>query len=112
MSARKRDDRPGLAALEHRDDAGVRDTGLDLVAEPPQLLGDDLRGARLAIAELGMLMEVAPPGHDLRRQLLRQSVDLRANGLAACARHKRRARQTRGRPRSTQTVVLAHAAIL
>jgi hypothetical protein len=57
---------PGLAALEQPDDAGVGDLVLHLDAERAQVVGDDLRGAELAVAELRVLVEVAAPGDDLR----------------------------------------------
>jgi hypothetical protein len=44
----------------------MRDFFLHAVeAQLAQVVGDDLRGADLAIAELGVLVEVAPPGDDL-----------------------------------------------
>ncbi len=46
-------------------------------AERAQVIGDDLRGARLAIAELGILVEVAPPGDDARLDLVRRGEDRR-----------------------------------
>ena len=73
----QRHDRPRLAAAQHRDDASVGHAGRDLVAELLQFVGDDLGGAQFAIAQLGMLVKVAAPGHDLRGQLLRQAIDLR-----------------------------------
>jgi hypothetical protein len=47
------------------DHAGVRDLLANLVeAERAQVVGHDLRGAHLAVAELGVLVEVAAPGDD------------------------------------------------
>ena len=57
----------GLAALEDAHDAGHGDLLAHLVqAQRAQVLRDEPRGAHLAVAELGMLVQVAPPGDDLR----------------------------------------------
>ena len=62
----QRDHRAGHAALEQADDAGVGHAGADLVeAERAQVLGDDAGGAEFAIAEFGVLVQVAPPGDHL-----------------------------------------------
>jgi hypothetical protein len=53
------------AALEQRHDSGVRDTRLHLEPQLPQVIGDQFRGACLAIAEFGVLVDVAAPGDDL-----------------------------------------------
>ena len=55
-----------LAALEDADYAGVRDGRLHLDAERFEAIGDQLRGAELAVAELGMLVDVAAALDDLR----------------------------------------------
>ena len=65
MSARKRDHAAGLAALQDADHAGDADAGLHLDAELLEMLGGERRGARLLVGELGMLVDVAPPGDDL-----------------------------------------------
>ncbi len=62
----------GQAALQHADHAGRGDTGGDGVAEFPQLVGNDLRGACLAVTKLWILVEVAPLHDDLRVQLHQQ----------------------------------------
>ena len=59
------DARPGLAAFQYGDDAGMRDAGAHLQSERAQMRGDEFRGAEFAIAELGILVQVATPGHDL-----------------------------------------------
>ena len=69
MSARSATTGPGLPPLQHGDDAGVSHARFHVVAQAAQLVGDDLRGARLAVAELRMLMEIAPPGDDLRQSV-------------------------------------------
>ena len=69
MSARKATTRPGLAALQDADHAGDADAGLHLDAELRQMLGGERRGARLLVGELGVLVDVAPPGDDLVLEL-------------------------------------------
>ena len=63
----QRHHRAGPRALEQADDAGVGDLGADLVeAELAQVRGDDARGAELAVAELGVGVQIASPGDHLR----------------------------------------------
>jgi hypothetical protein len=70
------DHRAREAAVEHADDAGDRHLGPHLVeAERAQVRRDDAGGAELAVAELGVGVEVAPPGEDLRLQGGRLLVD-------------------------------------
>jgi len=76
MSART-PTRPRPAALQDPDDAGLRDRLVDLETELPQPVGDQLPGAGLAVAELGMAVEVAPRLHQPRRQRLDRGADLR-----------------------------------
>ena len=58
--------RARLRALDDADDAGLADAGDDLVAaELLQLLGDDAGRAVHVELQLGMLVQVAPPGGDL-----------------------------------------------
>ena len=59
-------DWPRFAALQESDHAGMRDTGRDVDAERSEMIGDELRGAHLTVAQLRMLMNVTPPCHDLR----------------------------------------------
>ncbi len=67
----QRDDRAGLAALERPDHAGMRDLFAHLVeAEAAQVVGDHFRGAHFAVAELGVLVEIAPPRDDLGLELV------------------------------------------
>ena len=63
--------RAGLAALQDAGDAGVRDAGAHLVAELLELARNELRRAHLAVAELRMLVQVAPPRGDLGQHSLR-----------------------------------------
>ena len=87
MSARSATTRPGLPPLQDADDAGVRDRRLHLDAELAQAVGDELRRARLAVAELGMLVNVAAAGDDFRLDLLRGVVDAlieRGGGVERC----------------------------
>ena len=67
MSARSATTGPGLAALQHADHAGVRDARSRTSSKPSarRCVGDDRRGAHLAVAELGVLVEVAPPRDDV-----------------------------------------------
>jgi len=85
----------------------VGNAGLDLVAEALQLGGDDLRRPLLLIAELGVLMKVAAPRHDLRRQLLRHSIDLRRQWTA-----RLRARGDRKKDDSQRQQNCSHSAIV
>jgi len=57
--------RTGLAALQQRDHARVGDTSRDVEAEPAQVPGDKRRGAEFLLAELGMLVDIAPPSDQL-----------------------------------------------
>jgi hypothetical protein len=62
----QRHHRTRQATPEHAHHARMRHLLAHLDAEGSQVVGDDLRGAHLAVAELGVLVEVAPPGDDLR----------------------------------------------
>ena len=73
----QRDDRAGLATAQHTDDAGVGDAGPHLDPEGTQVLRDEIGGPRLAIGELGMGVDVTPPGHDLPLDLRGTAVDFR-----------------------------------
>ena len=73
----QRHHRAGQRALQQADHAGVGDAGAHLVeAEPLQVLGDDAGGAELAVAELGVGMDVASPGDHPALDLLGGGVDL------------------------------------
>jgi hypothetical protein len=77
----QRHGRSGLAALEDADHAGMRDLlAHDVEAERAQVLGDDLRRAQFPVAELGILVEVAPPGDDLRLEATRGGIDRGVEG--------------------------------
>ena len=60
----QRHDLSWLAAFEHADDAGLADAGLHLHAELAQMVGDELAGARFAVRQLRVLVDVATPGDD------------------------------------------------
>ena len=63
-------DLAGLAALQDTDDPGLADSGAHFHAQAAQMVGDHLGGANLAVAEFGMLMQIAAPGDDLGLQRL------------------------------------------
>jgi hypothetical protein len=72
----QRDTRTGLAALEHSDNTGVGDLLLDLIeADALQMRGNQLRRFELAITELGIRVDVAPPGDDLLFEAIRVGGD-------------------------------------
>jgi hypothetical protein len=58
----QRDDGPALPTPEHGDDAVFGDAGARLQTQAPECLDEVLRGLRLAVRQLGMLMEMATPG--------------------------------------------------
>ena len=64
---------PGTAQVP--DHPRVRDPGLHLEPHVPQRVGDHLGGAKLPVAEFGVLVEVPPPGDDLRFTLRRKPID-------------------------------------
>jgi len=66
----QRDLRAGLAAFDDRHHAVVGDAGLRLQAHRTQALGDLGRGARLAVGQFRVLMEVAAPFNHLGLQAL------------------------------------------
>ena len=68
MSARSATVGPGLPPLQDADHAGVRDARANLEAQLAQLFGHDLRRAELAVAEFGVLVEVAAPRDHLRHR--------------------------------------------
>jgi hypothetical protein len=53
----------------------VCDRRLHLDAELTQAVGDDLRSPCLAVAELGMLVNIAAAGDDFRLDFLRRIID-------------------------------------
>jgi len=77
----QRHDRAGAPALQRADHPGVGDLLHDLVeAERAQVIRDDLGGPRLAVAELGVLVEIAAPGDDLGFQPVGALGDPRVEG--------------------------------
>jgi hypothetical protein len=73
----------------------MSDAGVNLETEALQLGGDQRRRARFTIAELGILMDVAPPFDDLTVDLGSEPVDVGAEirrGL-----HRRAPRRDRDR---------------
>jgi len=58
-------DLAGLAALQHPDHAGAAHALADLEAQGAQFLGHQGRRADLLVPQLGMFVDVAPPGHGL-----------------------------------------------
>jgi hypothetical protein len=93
-----------LSSLEDADHAGVADAGLHLVAQRRQMLGDQRRGAGLVIGELGVLMDVAPPGDDLVLEAQRR----RRHPLGNFTTRLRHQRVHRALPRD-QILITHHA---
>ncbi len=62
----------------------------DLEAQGPQVVRHDLGGPHLAIRELRMRVNVAPPGDDLRFDLGGAAVDLRVEAAPPRLGGKRR----------------------
>jgi hypothetical protein len=73
----KGDDRARSAPAQDADDASVRHVGSHLHPKRAQVVSDESGCPRLAIAQLGMLVDVAPPGHHLRRDGLHALPHLR-----------------------------------
>ena len=63
------------AAAQHADHTGVRDPRADFHAKGPEMIRDKLGGSGFAIGELGVLMDVTPPGEDFARHLSGAPVD-------------------------------------
>jgi hypothetical protein len=74
----QRDDRAGLAALQHRLDPGFRDAGLHLDAwHRAQRLGDVRRRLHFLEEKLRVLVDVAPPRDYARFDFVRERIDVR-----------------------------------
>jgi hypothetical protein len=71
----QRDDRSVSAPAQHADHAGVRDAGAHLEPQSFEVLRDECSGAHLAVAELGVPVDVAAPCDDARMQRARGPVD-------------------------------------
>ena len=63
------------ATTQNADHTRVRDGSLHFDSQLTQPVGNDLRRPGLAIAELGMLMDVATAGDDFRLDLLHRVID-------------------------------------
>ncbi len=59
-------DRTGFAAAQHRDHAGVGHTRTHFEPQRLQVVGHQFRRPHLPIAQLRVLMDVAPPRNDFR----------------------------------------------
>ena len=75
----QRNDRTGFAALEQRHNAGMRHAGADFESQRPEVLGNDSRGTKFAIAEFGIAVDVMPPFDDFRFELIGQPVEVGAD---------------------------------
>ena len=84
MSARSATPGRAVPPLQNRDDAGVGDAGLRLEAEALEPVGDVLRRLDLAVGELGILMEVAAPLHQLGLDGGGELVDLGRERRCSC----------------------------
>src|SRR5690606_5568655 len=73
--------RPGFRASKQGRDARVSDSRAHLEAERTKVFGHDAGRARLAIAELRVSMEIAPPLDHFRLNRSRCRVELRAQSL-------------------------------
>ncbi len=78
----KSDDAAWLAAAEHADDAGVRDSSACLI-RVVEAVGHELGGTELAVAELRVLVNVAAAADHGGFGLCRGLVDLSVEGGAA-----------------------------
>ncbi len=97
----QRHDTAGEAAAQDADDARLRDRVAHLEAEVAQPLGHQVPGALLAVAELGVGVEVAAHGDHGRCDALGRGADRGVgSGGCAAAAARRRARMSRiiGRP--------------
>ena len=76
-----------FAAAKNADDPSVRDRRAHFDAQLFEFVGDQLRCAELAIAELGMLMDVAAALDHRRLHFLRRLVDALVERRAHCHGH-------------------------
>ena len=81
MSARSATTGPGLPPFRMPTTPVPRDAGLHLHAQGAQVVRDDLRGADFLQPQLGMLVEVAAPGDDLRQDLGGRAIDCRGHRI-------------------------------
>jgi hypothetical protein len=67
--------RAWLPSTEHCHDASVRNRCANLEPQRPEPVGDEVPGARLTITQLGMLVDIAPPGDNAVGHSGRTAVD-------------------------------------
>src|SRR5260370_40334095 len=84
----KADDAPWFSAPKNAADAGVRDGRTHFDAELSEPIGDQLRRPKLAVAELGMLMDVAAALDHFRLDGFRRVVDPLVQSHADCHGHQ------------------------
>jgi hypothetical protein len=72
----QRDHGARSAALDHGDDAVLRDAGARRQAHRAQLFGDEARGLDLAVRQLRVLVQVSAPLDEARRRGLDARVDV------------------------------------
>jgi hypothetical protein len=95
-----RDHRTGATAAEDTHHAGVRDAGAYLEPQGAESVGDDARGACLAIAKLRIPMDVLADRHDLRRESLDRGRD---TGILLSAEAERRSGAETGVQEGSET---------
>jgi hypothetical protein len=61
----QRDDRPRVRPSQNADDTCVRNRGTNLQAKLPKVLGNQFSGSIFAIAQFGMLVDIATPSNNL-----------------------------------------------
>ena len=92
----QRHDRALRGAAQHRHHARVRHLRAHVEAELAQPLRDERGGAHLAIAELGVLVQIAPPRDHLRLHRARRAVDRVAQILVRRGRGGQRGERAGG----------------
>ena len=92
----ERDDGAGPRSAKHAHDAVAADAGAHVDAETAEMPRDDASRADFPERQLGVLMDVPPPGDDLRLDGSRVTVDgggKRLGGRGRRRRHERRDEQ-------------------
>ena len=82
------DDGAGLSAVEDAEDARPADARADLQPQALEPGGDDARRPLFLLAELGVGVDVAPDGDELRRDPGRRGPELRVHGLCPRGREE------------------------